>query len=452
MLSLYPRLRFKALLKKGLCGNNALCLLRDLFTWTDWLIDEAMFDFLRLFTGDKPLREILRELRKSYPREQPKQLLSQCVNTLQMLCHKGVCELAHIPAPAELRIFDQSFEYPLENLSIAITSRCNFSCKYCYVERKDPTELALDVYRRLLDEAVYDMGVIRVGITGGEPLLVESLAERVTYAAKRGCEVTLLTNGFLLTPEWLDRLVDAGLRRVAISFDTDSPEVFESLTGVSGSYETVLHNISYALSQNAPVLIGIVLIKGVNDSKQSLQQVVSRFTDLGVNQISYTPVFPFGAASQLTDFVVEPPAVAELSLCFSDVDTSPDAWKLPKEANIFEEKHDFVSYKDLSLGKTCDLGKGTLHVQPDGRITPCPSLPCLVLGCLGKDKLRTVWTRSEVLRELREYDARVAPECSECKAVPWCNGGCRARAYYDTGSLRGPDRWACGMYQGCHTC
>jgi cyclic pyranopterin phosphate synthase len=123
---------------------------------------------------------------------------------------------------------------PLRNLRLSVTDRCNLRCAYCMPEeeyrwlpRKDI--LDFEEIAQLVD-AFTDVGVRRVRLTGGEPLLRRDLPELVRMLAARPIlqDIALTTNGVLL-PELAPALHAAGLHRVTVSLDTLKPDVFRAL-------------------------------------------------------------------------------------------------------------------------------------------------------------------------------------------------------------------------------
>ena len=444
----YPVISFNSLLKRGYCGNNNLYLLRNKDTYKDWIINESMFNILKLFSGSITTMNIANLIQKKYPNQNVNSIKKNIIKTLESLCNNHyICQLKDIPSNSKLSIFEKAFEFPLDGLSIALTTRCNFSCRYCYVEKTKPTDLPKEKYLNLINEAVNDLGIVQVGLTGGEPLLIKDLPYLIEHTSKLGCKVTVLTNGYLLTKDYLHTLKDAGLYRLAISFDSDTPEIFDYLTNVPSSYKVVLDNISYAASIGMRINAGVVLLKGINDSKENLTNITDRLTKVGVESISYTNLFPFGKASNMKEYVLEPEKLVELSDAFYTNKMSIENCHGKLDLDIFETHKKYINQRDLYKGDICDLGKGVLHILPDSRITPCPSFPNLIIGYIGKDKLSYLWSNSDILKILRKFNPSEVSECSTCQMLDWCNGGCRARAFYDTGNLNSPDRWACALYK-----
>jgi cyclic pyranopterin phosphate synthase len=161
---------------------------------------------------------------------------------------------------------------PLSNLRISVTDRCNLRCAYCmpeeeYVWLAREHILTFEEICALVD-AFAHVGVDRVRLTGGEPLLRRDLDELVAMLAQKPAirDLALTTNGLLLA-EQADSLKRAGLHRVTVSLDTLQPERFKTLTRRDG-HERVLDGIAAATSAGFTHLkIDTVLIRGTNEDE-----------------------------------------------------------------------------------------------------------------------------------------------------------------------------------------
>jgi cyclic pyranopterin phosphate synthase len=162
---------------------------------------------------------------------------------------------------------------PLETLRISVTDRCNFRCVYCmpkevygrdhqFLERKEL--LSLEEIARIAG-VFAELGVRRVRITGGEPLVrrnVEYLVELLH--AIPGLELALTTNGALL-PQKAQALADAGLDRVTVSLDSVDDATFRALNDVDFPVTKVLEGIDAAAAAGLRVKVNAVVKRGAND-------------------------------------------------------------------------------------------------------------------------------------------------------------------------------------------
>jgi cyclic pyranopterin phosphate synthase len=155
-------------------------------------------------------------------------------------------------------------------LRVSLTQRCNFRCQYCYGEddgnKADPAPLADEELLSLI-AAFARLGVNKIRLTGGEPLLKPSIIEIVSRISQiEGIElIGLTTNGYLLKPK-LYPLIDAGLRRLNISLDSLNRDTFCSITGFDGLLQ-VLSAVELAEKSGVfPMLkVNTVVMRGIND-------------------------------------------------------------------------------------------------------------------------------------------------------------------------------------------
>jgi GTP 3',8-cyclase len=160
---------------------------------------------------------------------------------------------------------------PLANLRLSVTDRCNLRCQYCMPEQDYvwlPKEdiLHFEEVDRLTD-VFLDVGVRRVRLTGGEPLLRKDLPVLVErLAAKTRIEdLAMTTNGVLFAP-MADALKRAGLHRVTVSLDTLRPERFAAIAR-SNEHDRVMRGMEAAARVFPGFKIDMVVIKGTNDDE-----------------------------------------------------------------------------------------------------------------------------------------------------------------------------------------
>jgi len=163
-----------------------------------------------------------------------------------------------------------SFDRKMDYLRISVTDRCNFRCQYCMpedIEFQDKSHILTFEEMLTFAEACLQLGVTKVRVTGGEPLVRRNVVWFVGQLKKLGFhEVTMTTNGFLLR-ENLEGLVEAGLDRINISLDTLQPEKFAFITR-RNHFEKVWEAIMAALETPlSPVKINAVAMRGVNDDE-----------------------------------------------------------------------------------------------------------------------------------------------------------------------------------------
>jgi len=164
------------------------------------------------------------------------------------------------------------FGRPLRNLRLSVTDRCNLRCSYCMPEEEYAwlprgDILTFEEVKRLID-VFADLGVDKVRLTGGEPLLRRDFSRLVRMIASepRIRDLAITTNGILLAQE-ARALRDAGLHRVTVSLDTLRPERFLALTR-RDSFHQVLEGIETVRAMDwAGLKLDTVVMRGVNDDE-----------------------------------------------------------------------------------------------------------------------------------------------------------------------------------------
>ena len=175
---------------------------------------------------------------------------------------------------------------PIRDLRISLTDQCNFRCSYCMPKEVFGPGYAFLPQKQLLgnDEVVLlvrafaKLGIEKVRLTGGEPLLRKDLVQLVhDISDVEGVrDLSLTTNGSLL-PRYAKQLEKAGLSRINVSLDSLNKEVFQKMTGGRGDPKSVIAGIDASLEAGLSVKTNMVVRKGVNESE--IVPMVSYFRD-----------------------------------------------------------------------------------------------------------------------------------------------------------------------------
>jgi cyclic pyranopterin phosphate synthase len=185
----------------------------------------------------------------------------------------------------------------IHDLRVSITDRCNYKCIYCRtgeVGAQYP-ELDIDEYLRLI-ELFISLGVTKVRLTGGEPLLRRGLIDLVKQLSAlrtltgEPLDLALTTNGHLLD-ELAAPLKAAGLNRITVSMDAVDAPTFERITRIPGSYQAVLAGIRAARAAGlTPIKINCVLLRGFNDNQVEGFAHFARQENVVVRFIEFMPL------------------------------------------------------------------------------------------------------------------------------------------------------------------
>ena len=182
----------------------------------------------------------------------------------------------------------------IKDLRVSVTDRCNFRCVYC--RSADPENyrdhdeiLSWDELRRLVRIFVR-LGISKVRITGGEPLVRDGVESFISYLKTIGVEdLSMTTNGRLLADR-CEKLIAAGLDRINISLDSLDPIKFQKITRTR-SYDTVMRGIDAAQkSRLAPVKINAVLVRGFNEDEVEAFAAFARERGVIMRFIEFMPL------------------------------------------------------------------------------------------------------------------------------------------------------------------
>jgi radical SAM protein with 4Fe4S-binding SPASM domain len=321
-----------------------------------------------------------------------------------------------------------------------ITSACNLRCRQCHAAggKAQPDELTTEEGKRLIDELAQIPEFRMLVFTGGEPLVRKDVFELAEYAASLGFQISIATNGTLITPEVAKQMKQVGVVNVAIGLNSTTAEVHESITNIPGSFEKTMRGIyaskeaGLALQLNATVMTSnlpevphfldladkleaeIVLLyqlvpvgRGEDDEELTPGQYASLMKTISQQQRNCLPV-------------IEP-------IC------SPIYW-----AYLLRRNSHIKLGKRLTsqLFQGCVAGSGLCYIKPNGDVWACPFLP-ISAGNVRELPLSQIWREAELFRNLRDK-SKLKGKCGSCDDKEIC-GGCRGRAYAHYGDYLAED-------------
>jgi len=266
-----------------------------------------------------------------------------------------------------------SFQRPINYLRISVTDRCNLRCIYCM----PPGGICLLSHHDILTyeeiytiaEAAAELGINKVRISGGEPLVRSGLSGLIQMLAQIDAidDISLTTNGILLG-RYAAELKSAGLRRVNVSLDTLKPDKFEFITS-GNNLGDVLEGINVARSVGLdPVKLNMVVMSGINDDE------VLDFATKTINEgwhVRFIELLPFAAASTIapqfvpvSDMRRRLEQLGELEPCLPDVGNGPARYfRFPQAMGTIG----FITPVSEHFCFRCNR----LRLTADGKLRPC---------------------------------------------------------------------------------
>jgi cyclic pyranopterin phosphate synthase len=310
---------------------------------------------------------------------------------------------------------------PLEALRISVTDRCNLRCTYCMPKAMfaghtflGHDELLSFDEIALLAEIFTQLGVRKVRLTGGEPLLrpgIEELVARLAHIPEL-TELALSTNGLLLR-QHAAGLRKAGLARINLSLDAIEDEVFGAINGLGKPAAAVLDGIEAALEEGFAVKVNMVVQRGVNEG-----QIVPMARHFAARNVPLRFI-EFMDVGNCNDWKPEHvvPGAEILQMLRGEFELEPETQNVADTDRRFRcrrtgARFGFVNSVTAPFCRNCNR----LRLSADGRIFTCLfsregfSIGKLLRGGAGRDEIagtiRTLWQK----REDRYSELRALPE------------------------------------------
>ena len=328
-----------------------------------------------------------------------------------------------------------------------VTYRCNLRCKHCYANAGKPLEdeLNTEEAKKVID-ILGNAGVVALAFSGGEPLMRKDLFELIDRAKDYDMQVSIATNGTLLTKENAKKLKEHNVEFIQISLD-GTKETHEKFRGITGIYEKTIEGIKNVVNEGICCAIATTATKL---NYKDVPKVMDLAEELGVNYFMLYNYIPVG----IGDFEIDlsPEEREELLNMLWDklnsetgkkcktafLSTAPYYSRTALEhnrhylathfANVDLDENEHLKMLADFIGG-CGCGRFYLSLKANGDIQPCVFFP-LKLGNVrefnDENDFLEFWRENKVLNDLRDRDK--IKICGKCEYRYVC-GGCRARAY-----------------------
>ena len=298
-----------------------------------------------------------------------------------------------------------------------LTARCNLTCPYCLEDgpsEASPDDVPTRTRETILRELV-QCRVLRVNISGGEPLLVDELPEYVERLRGGGAAVRITTNGTLVDEGAADRLARAGLGTAEV-------------TAHPGATDSALRAVTLFAKRKVPAMLRLVVTRS---NEAEIEQIVMPFLDAGVETAILQEVSPLGRAMREWQ---------RFALGRDEILDVRDRVLRMRE-RTGEGRVGFASSTLAEMeGEqpvVCSMGvarRQSCEVRPDGNVLPCT--PAITYGVRNMIPERGM---AACFRDLPRLYGSYAEEppggtCETCAKLAACRGGCRAISHMLTGS------------------
>jgi len=311
-----------------------------------------------------------------------------------------------------------------------ITLACNARCPHCSVSalaNHGHDELSTDDWKRFIDE-LHDLGVFSLTFLGGEPLLRKDLVELVNYASQRGLSTVVVTNGYLLVPNVITSLCNAGLDEVQISLDGADAETHDTFRGLRGLFQRIMEAVPIIRDQEVRVAILTTIMRMNSDQVPEIMRLAD---SLGANSLNLMSVMQIGRALNREELFLSMEEYVEL---IRKVHGERKNLKrtfiiYPGLPGYYYEKsiglENYRQFKHKGNIGACVAGVTHCTISPKGDVRPCGVSTGISLGNIKETSFREIWSHDtfKLLRGLRKNEQT---PCKNCRLSDICWAGCRA--------------------------
>ena len=400
-------------------------------------LNETGKAILELCDGTRSVEQIAQELGTRYQAD----VLADVTEYLALLGRRDLVQggaLPSVPAPASPSPAAQRAPVaPVlgepTTLLAELTYRCPLHCPYCsnpLEMSRAEAELSTDDWKRVFTQA-RDLGVLQLGLSGGEPLVRKDLEELVAHARQEGLYTTLVTSGLGLTRQRAERLKAAGIDHIQISFqDTDQANA-DRIAGIKLGRQkqeaaSLVKELGLAFSVN------VVLHRGNLDR---LAEIIAFAAEAGADRLELANTQYYGWALKNREMLMPTRAQVERSRVIAERALAEYRGRM----QIIYVLPDYYE----QYPKPCYGGWGNVYIllTPDGRALPChgaTQIPDLEFVNVRRHDLAWIWRQSPIFNAFRG-DRWMQEPCRSCPRKGQDFGGCRCQAFALTGDARATD-------------
>ncbi|MFA5133677.1 MAG: radical SAM protein [Patescibacteria group bacterium] len=320
---------------------------------------------------------------------------------------------------------------PLRVVFLETTKTCNLRCRHCYngIENNPRGQLSKKELESIIAQAD-DLGVMEIQLTGGE-LFVLPFADRLIADLQNRClPISVFSNG-LYIPAGVTDLLKNKPYGIIFYISLDGPEkIHDNVRGKDGAYQKTVANIKMLLELGCDVRINTAVgSHNITCIKEFMAFVEKEFGVLH----RFVSLENIGNAEKNSDLLINGNAFAELL-------------KGQENEMQFLDSHD-PSTRDWQT-PACGVGNAMLFIDAYGNVSLCPTLtqredPKFLAGNIRQANLKEIWEDSPIFNQYRNIQCRCVSSCLKKEA---CSGGCRSKAYLDTGDINSPDMEMCAVY------
>ena len=372
-----------------------------------------------------------------------------------------------------------------------LTKGCNLRCIHCRAsatELSSPDDLSTETAKAIIDQIAEVSSPILV-LSGGEPLFRSDIFQLARYGTDKGLRVALATNGTLVTKQVAQKIVDSGVKRVAISLDGSDAATHDTFRGIPGAFDAAITGFRNLKELGMSVQINTTIAR---HNAHQLPLVLELAKSIGADALHTFLLVPVGCGVDIAAEQMVPPEEYEKMLnWFYDqslqggielkATCAPHYFRVVRQRRAAEHRsaaaaaqaapaavpdspsndasmigatemtmpgstgielkphgigkavgHPGTHPSDMNaMTKGCLAGTAVCFISHQGEVYPCGYLPALA-GDLKKQSFADIWENSFVFHQLRDVN-NLNGKCGCCEFRNVCMG-CRARAFAATGN------------------
>ncbi len=328
-----------------------------------------------------------------------------------------------------------------------LTKKCNLSCAHCRAEAEEidySGELSFEQITSVIDNITLEYSPIIV-LTGGEPLFRNDIYDIARYGAGKGLKMALATNGTLIDREAAEKIAASGISRVSISIDGKSSEFHDRFRAVKGAFDRALAGARFLKNAGVEFQFNTTITRNNVDQ---VEDIVRLAETEGAKALHIFMLVPVGCGIELAESdMISAEKYEEVLHWFYEKSKStgieikatcaPHYYRIIRQRAREEGRTlSFETDGMSAMTRGCLAGTGVCFISNTGNVQPCGYLPVSAGNILEND-FTAIWENSELFAELRDF-SKLKGKCGDCEYKGVC-GGCRARAYYESGDYLTPE-------------
>ena len=319
-----------------------------------------------------------------------------------------------------------------------LTFRCGLNCVHCYSacynnDELTGEELTFSGITAILDQLSQE-GCLWLSFTGGDPLMRDDFPDIYHYAKEKGFIITILTNGTSITPELADYLMEKPPLSIDITLNAVTPETYERISRIPGSFERCMEGIRLILDRNLPLKLKT---KAITLNYHELNKIKEYVEGLGMEfRLTYTVNTQLNGSTKPCSFRLSPEQVADIDRFYQDGQDCQEGITPPNPLLIKggEERLPDKLFR-------CAAGISSFHISPYGELLFCTYLRSPNFD-LKKGSFREGFYT--LMPGIRSAEYQTGSKCRNCEIFQFCHQ-CPAAAKLENGDPEKPIKYFCEL-------